>query len=123
MSNEVVDNYELKGRDKRDTGFVLVGYNCDENKYVFVSFHPNEEVALRNVEVYERRYNYHYYCIYEDSGCDTKVYGKSFWVYKYRKIVASKRCSYKSLPIPLNSMLIGQFVDISVIGGRWVLYM
>ena len=120
MSDEGCDYYKGKGMG---TKFVLVGYSCDDNKYVFQTYYKSEEIALNDIKELEKNYNYHYYCLYEDSECETKIYGTSFWIYKYRKIVASKRCSYKTLPIPLNSMLIGQFIDENIIGGRWVVYM
>ena len=111
--------YKSKGLG---TKYVLVGYSCNDNKYTMISYYKSEERALEDISNIETSYGYDYYCMYKDSEMETKVYRTSFWVYTYQRLIASKCCSYKNMPIPLNTMLIGQFLDDNILGGRWVLF-
>jgi len=111
--------YKSKGLG---TKYILVGYSCNDNKYTMMSYYKSEEQAVEDISNLEKSYAYDYFCVYKDSEMETKVYGTSFWVYIYQRLIASKRCSYKYMPTPLNTMLIGQFLDDNIVGGRWVLF-
>ena len=106
-----------------DSKYILVGYSCNDNKYTVLYYSNTEELALNEISEIEINYSYDYYCLYKDNEYTKKVYGSNFSVYGYKRLIASKRCSYKNLPIPLNNMLIGMHVDDDIIGGgRWVLF-
>jgi len=134
MSRDILNHLDLVENKTEDDGsicykskglgtkYIIVGYSCNDNKYDMMSYYKSEEKALEDISNLETSYRYDYFCIYKDSEMETKVYGTSFWIYKYQRLIASKRCFYKYMPTPLNTMLIGQYLDDNILGGRWVLF-